>query len=107
VKIKLAEEKDFTIVSLDGRFDSMTAKLVEEKFQTVKDRPQILVDLTGVHYISSAGLRVLLALAKDINHRQGLLRLYGLTDTVREVFDIAGFTHIFQIYQSQEEALEL
>lgn len=85
----------------------MTAKTVEEKLQAVKEQPRVLVDLTGVHYISSAGLRVLLALAKDINRRQGVLRLCGLTETVREVFDIAGFSQIFQIYPTQEEALGL
>jgi len=107
VKIKVNEEKNFVIVSLNGRFDSMTAKAVEEKFQTVQDQPRILVNMSGVHYISSAGLRVLLSLAKAVNRHQGLLRLCGLNETVREVFDIAGFTQIFQIYNSQEEALEL
>ncbi|MDD3582005.1 MAG: STAS domain-containing protein [Desulfobacca sp.] len=107
MKIKRNEDQGFVIVALSGRFDSMTAKTVEEKFQTIQDQPRILVNMSGVHYISSAGLRVLLTLAKAMNRHQGLLRLCGLTETVREVFDIAGFTQIFQIYNSQEEALEL
>ncbi|RLA90759.1 MAG: anti-sigma factor antagonist [Deltaproteobacteria bacterium] len=107
MKIKRNEDQGFVIVTLSGRFDSMTAKTVEEKFQTIQDQPRILVNMSGVHYISSAGLRVLLALAKAMNRHQGLLRLCGLTETVREVFDMAGFTQIFQIYNSQEEALEL
>lgn len=64
------------------------------------------MDLSGVEYISSAGLRSLLVLGKRIKAKGGTLLLVGLQGMVKEVFDISGFAALFPVHASHEEALE-
>ena len=65
----------------------------------------IVVDLARLDYISSAGLRVLLGTAKKLTAAGGALRTFGLNDTVREVFDISGFSTILRVFPSEADAL--
>jgi anti-sigma B factor antagonist len=64
-----------------------------------------VVDLTQIGYVSSAGLRVLTMAAKKAEGERGSLRLAGLNPTVRQTFDLAGFSKLFQIYPDAEAAL--
>ncbi len=64
----------------------------------------IVVDFSSVDFVSSAGLRVLLATAKKIG-TSGSLRLFGLNPSVREVFDVSGFSTIFAIFDDEPSAL--
>ncbi len=59
-----------------------------------------------LHYISSAGLRVLLAAAKQLKTADGELRICDLNEVVKEVFDISGFSTIFKIFENETEALD-
>jgi anti-sigma B factor antagonist len=95
-------------ISLEGRFDALSAGTVEEKLNGVFEggSAKILVDLGEVEYVSSAGLRVLLAALKKARAREaGDIRLVGVRNQVKQVFDIAGFTPLFQIFNSLEDAL--
>jgi hypothetical protein len=65
-----------------------------------------VLDLSKIGYVSSAGLRVLLMLAKQLDGGRGSLRLAGLNPQVKQVFDIAGFSKLFSIYASQDAALD-
>ena len=69
-------------------------------------RLNLVLDLGGVDYISSAGLRVILASAKSLKEKQGWLLLASPRGPVKEVFDISGFGSVFNIYDSVEAALE-
>ncbi len=59
-----------------------------------------------LHYISSVGLRILLAAAKQLKTADGELRICDLNEVVKEVFDISGFTLIFKIFGTESEALK-
>lgn len=95
------------IISLSGRLDAYAANDVERKLdsQLVADQACLVVNLTQLEYISSSGLRVLLAALKKARKQQGDVRLACLQPYVREVFDIAGFTQLFQIFDKEEDAL--
>jgi anti-sigma B factor antagonist len=95
------------VVSLSGRFDAQSAGEVETSLANAvqKGNINILVDMQGVEYISSAGLRVLLATAKKISGQQGKLILCALKPYVQEVFEVAGFNTIFEITKDSETAL--
>jgi anti-anti-sigma factor len=67
---------------------------------------RFVVDCAALEYISSAGLRSLLLTAKTLRTRNGELVFSGLTGVVREVFDLAGFTAMFSVYDSTDAALE-
>jgi anti-anti-sigma factor len=66
---------------------------------------RVVVDLSGVDYISSAGLRVMLTLAKRVRDRKGALALTGLEDAVRQVFELAGFLPLFRIEATRDAAV--
>ena len=94
------------VLGLVGRLDTDTAGDLELAVQDLIDAgsKDFLVDLAGVGYVSSAGLRVLLMLGKSIDGK-GSLRLCGLNPTVRQVFDVAGFTQLFVISANRDAAL--
>ena len=93
---KISEGSKLTIV-IEGRLDTNSSpKLEAELRQSVSGVTEFVFDFSGVEYISSAGLRVLLAAQKVMN-RQGSMRLVGVSAEVMEVFEITGFADILTI----------
>ena len=84
-------------VKLDGRLDTTTSPKLEEDLRDSVDGLTCLVlDFEKLEYISSAGLRVLLAMQKIMN-KQGEMILKNVSETVMEVFEITGFSDILTI----------
>ena len=100
MSLEIREETiaEVRVLGLTGRLDTDTAADLELAAQDLIDAGarDFIVDLAGVGYVSSAGLRVLLMIGKSIDGK-GSLRLCGLNATVRQVFDVAGFTQLFVI----------
>lgn len=96
------------ILGLSGRLDTETAVDVELALQDLlgAGERQFLIDLGGIGYVSSAGLRVLLGLAKQLDGGKGTLRLCGLNASVRQVFEVAGFSKLFTILPDRNAALK-
>lgn len=105
----ITEERDRGVVVVvpKGRIDSTTSAALDahlvELGKAGDDR--VVVDLSGVDYISSAGLRVMLTLAKRIRDRKGALALTGLEDAVRQVFELAGFLPLFAVEATRAAAI--
>jgi len=95
------------IVSVSGRIDGTTSKDLETILNELIDqnKSEIVLDLEGVVYISSVGLRVLLATQKKVRPKMGDVKLVSLQPFVREVFEMTGFTKLFSIYPNRGEAL--
>ena len=86
-----------TILSLDGRLDTATAPALEKAVDDLPDDTKdLVIDMTGLEYISSAGLRVILKAQKAMNQR-GSMKITGVNDNIMEVFDITGFLDILTI----------
>ena len=96
------------VLTLSGRLDTETSTDLELAIQDLLNAGErhFVLDLTQIGYVSSAGLRVLLATAKQLDGGKGTLRLCGLNAAVRQVFDVAGFGKLFAIYATQAAALE-
>lgn len=96
------------ILEISGRLDVTTWKTFEEKLLAPIDagEKQIVVDLSQVDYISSVGLQVFLLAAKRMGHGNGKITLCALNDSVKRIFEIAGFTSILSIYDSRDEAIK-
>lgn len=96
------------VVTVTGRVDAVTAPDLETEFNSCIDDggTAIIADLSGLEYISSAGLRVILAAAKRLKTSGGDILLAGLTGPVKEVFEISGFYSIFKVFDSPDEALK-
>ena len=91
-----------------GRLDAYAAGEVEMKLNELTDNAQVwlVVSLEKLEYISSSGLRVLLATLKKARKQDGDIRLTSLQPSVKEVFDMAGFTPLFRIFDEEEEAVK-
>lgn len=93
---KLFEGERLTF-TLSGRLDTNSSPALEAELkQSVGGVKELIFDFSGVEYISSAGLRILLAAQKVMN-RQGSMKLIGVNDDVMEVFEITGFSDILTI----------
>jgi|SRR5436309_6436622 anti-anti-sigma factor len=90
-----------------GRIDTTTAPALERRLADLlaEGQRRLIVDLSGVEYISSAGLRVLLALARRMRDVNGGLALCAMGDAVRQVFQLAGFLALFTVCESRDAAL--
>jgi len=100
---------DATVVKITGNLDSNTSPQAQQALDAAlaSGSRKIAIDCTALDYISSAGLRVLLGTAKKLGGVGGGLRLFGLNETVKEVFDISGFSTILAVYPAEAEALSL
>ncbi len=95
------------IVSLVGHLDGMTCGEVQEKLTALVEAgtTQMVLDLSRMDYISSAGLRVLLILQKSLKSKSGEAVFLKVQDSVKEVFNLSGFSALFTFFASEEEAL--
>ena len=95
------------IVAFTGNLDTNTAPEAESQINKLLDAgiDKILINFEHLNYISSAGLRVLLATAKKMMASGGSLRICSLNETVQEVFDISGFSTILSLGPNETEVL--
>jgi len=100
MQITLESTGGATVISLTGRLDELATTEVDQAFtQTLNgEAGGIIVDLSGVEYISSSGLRILLMLSRAMNKQDRALRLCNLSPFVAEVFEISNFSAMFEIY---------
>lgn len=105
--VNFSQEQGFTIFSLDGNFDTASAEANEsEIMDAIGDGSgQFLVDFSGVPYIASSGLRILLKMAQAVRVGGGDLKLCSLNTTVNEVFVISGFDKILSVVGTRDEVL--
>jgi anti-sigma B factor antagonist len=100
-------ENDITLIAFAGNLDTNTSPEAQQALDGIVEAggTKIVVDFTTLDYISSAGLRVLLATAKRLNGVGGTMHMFGLNDTVEEVFEISGFSTIFKVFSDENAAL--
>lgn len=96
-----------TIVFLRGQINSTNANGLEAQVLTLLDGgvKHLVFDFSGLDYISSAGLRMVLVVAKRLKQESGQLVLCAMQPHVREVFDISGFLAILNVQATRAEAL--
>jgi anti-anti-sigma factor len=102
------KEKDRFIVAVTGRMDALTAPEFENRLLDWihSGETRFIVDFGGLEYISSAGLRSILTIAKNLKKKEGELVLCALRNTVKEVFEISGFSTIIPVCNSVDDALK-
>ncbi|KAA0892943.1 STAS domain-containing protein [Pusillimonas sp. ANT_WB101] len=107
--MSLSSEKigEVLVISASGQINSANAAQVESGLLAYVEQGERLcaLDLSGLDYISSAGLRVVLILARGLKQKSGQLVLCGLQPQVHEVFDISGFLSILTVVASRSEAV--
>lgn len=98
--------RDIWVAALQGRLDAAHASQLEEALtDLLQKHPRLVVDMGQVSYISSRGLKALVSAWRRAEERGGMLVLCALPPRVWTIFDTVGFTQVFDIYQSLDEAL--
>ena len=108
MQIETKEKSGVVILAISGRLDAVTVSDAEASLNDLIDggRDKVIIDFTSLEYISSAGLRFVLAGAKKLQAKGGSLLLVGLSGVVKEVFELAGFYDLLPVFASEKEALE-
>ena len=95
--IEIKKNEKEVIIEIAGRLDTTTASALDKTInEDIKDAVNIVLDLKGLEYISSAGLRVLLSAQKKMQ-KIGSMKLKNVCEGVMEVFEITGFADILVI----------
>ncbi len=108
MEISTREMKRVAVVEVSGRVDHETSPELEETLDNLIEdgKYNIVVNLRDVDYISSRGLRALLAARKEVRRwNRGDLRLANPQEYIRETFDLVGFTQLFDIYDDLVDAV--
>lgn len=94
-------------LQLQGRLDIATSATSQEKLVGLVNQGhnRLALDFSRLEYISSAGLRVLLTLLKKVKSSNGKVVVFGFTEHIKRIFEIAGFTALFPMYTSESEAM--
>ena len=109
MKIDYTELKDgIRLIKLDGRLDLNGTYSIEVQFvnQCAGDNVRVLVDLSGVNYVSSVGIPMLVNTAKSVVNRGGKMAFLSPQDNVLKVLELVGVTQVIPIYNNQSKALK-
>ncbi|HNY07411.1 MAG TPA: STAS domain-containing protein [Bacteroidales bacterium] len=106
--LKESKQGNFLIINLTGRLDTSNYGDLEKKLLGFieKGEKDIVVNCSDLVYISSSGLRVLLMALKKVTAAGGKFYLCCLQNNIREIFEIAGFTSIFSLFDTLEESIK-
>ena len=98
---------DISVINLSGYLDAHTAPTLENNFTDLIDQNKfkIVVNFEELAYISSAGLGVFMAYIEKIRDNSGDIKLTNMNDKVYNIFDLLGFPLLYEIYKTENEAL--
>lgn len=107
LEISTFHQSSTLIVHMKGRIDASSAKDLEQQvLQHIQaGETQLILDFSEVDYISSAGLRVVLLIAKQLNGKGGSFKLCKMNEIILNVFEISGFSQLFSIFNTLEDAI--
>jgi anti-sigma B factor antagonist len=106
VDIKVEDMKRVELITVSGRIDSSNAAQFDAVLKEVSERKHnIVLDMNGVEYISSAGLRAIVALLRESKKQKGDVRLANPSGRVVEVLSLAGLDSLFQVFDSPTTAV--
>ena len=107
MEVEMEIIENAVIASICGRVDTVSAPALTTGLAEALARPEkiLVLDLAGLEYISSAGLRVILGAAKSMKAKGGELRLAAMSGSVQKVLQISGFFAMFKNFSTRAEAL--
>lgn len=107
MNITTRDVNEVKVVAVEGELDLDTSQEAEKQLTQLRESgvKKMLLDLEKLEFISSAGLRVLLATAQEIKAEGGDLRVCNLNETVKEVFDISGFSTLLMCFDNEAKAM--
>ena len=107
MEITVRENGNICIINLEGRLDLASGTALKDRVKEMFDKNinSIHLNLENVEFINSSGLGALVSLMKEARIRKGRLTLSNLASYVQEIFEITQLSHIFELFTTEEEAL--
>ncbi len=105
--INMTENGTIQVLSLNGKLDLANAANLKDNVKSLLNdhKNQIHLNMKDVDFINSSGLGALVSLMKEVRVAKGRLTLSNLAPYVNEIFEITQLSHVFEIYQTMEEAV--
>lgn len=107
MNIKLEKTGNFSILRIKGRVDTVQSPVLENEVNRIFESGEknLIFNCGAMNYISSSGLRVFLVAQKKAKAINGKLYLCEMQPAIQEIFRISGFSNLFKIFDTQENAL--
>ena len=106
MEVFINTSENIVIITVEGSIDSKTAgDLQSQILGKVSETNNVLLDLSKVDFVSSAGLRMLLMIYRQIKSKNGKVILVGVSDEIRDVMSMTGFINFFSITDTIDSAL--
>lgn len=108
MEVEVMNSGDVKILSVSGRVDANTSQALQDiVLDSAHHNPKLLLDLSQVDYMSSAGLRVMLLLHREIHENNGRVMLVGLQDRIRDAMEMTGFLKHFAVVPDVQTGIEM
>ncbi len=106
MEAQVEEKGDVVVVRVLGRLDAASSPQLEKKINSIIETGhfKLILNLGGVDYLSSAGMRLMLSVSKKLRHLEGKIVACNLSDDVLDVIKMAGFHQVLELYPSEEES---
>ena len=105
MNVNINTQNGILIISVEGNVDSKTAPELQQKISdATHDSKKVIIDMTKVEFVSSAGLRVLLMVYRQIKTNNGVVVLVGVSDEIKEVMSMTGFINFFKIFENIDQS---
>jgi anti-sigma B factor antagonist len=108
MNLKTEKTGSFTVLKIKGRIDTIHSPLLENEINLIFESGEknLILNCQGMSYISSSGLRVFLVALKKAKPVNGKLYLCEMQPAIQEIFRISGFSNLFRIFGTQDEAIK-
>jgi anti-sigma B factor antagonist len=107
MNVSIKTIKDITVIEAEGNIDSRTAGEFERKtVEATQEEDKVIIDLSKVEFLSSAGLRVLLMLYRQVKARNGKIVLVGVSEDIQDVMENTGFINFFILVGLLEDGVK-
>lgn len=106
MEAQVEEKGDVVLVRVKGRLDAASSPQLEKKINSIIETGhfKLILNLAGVDYLSSAGMRLMLSVSKKLKHLEGKVIACSLSEEVMDVIKMAGFHQVLEIYPTEEES---
>ena len=106
--IHVRSKDQVSVIEPVGYLNAHTAKNFEDALQDLIDKNQlkIVINCQGLSYIASAGLGVIMGFIDAVRDNDGDIRMCSMNETVFNIFDVLGFTHLYSIFESEDKAIK-
>src|ERR1700731_4194220 len=105
MEAQVEEKGDVIVIRVQGRLDAASSPQLEKKINSIIESGhfKLILNLSGVDYLSSAGMRLMLSISKKLKHLEGKIVACGLNEDVMDVIKMAGFHQVLELYPTEEE----